>query len=179
MMEALLGSFSRSKILSCVSGSFGERFYQVAEVLGHDITRIDSVEGQGFTPEQVLDSLDGHDIILLTHNETSNGILNPVEEIATAIEDSLEDPLVFVDGVSSVGGVPLDCRGIDAILFGTQKCLALPPGLAFCSVSSRMQEFLKDCNPKSFLHLFRMLLLHTKRFSPDRWFMADIFDIIM
>ena len=161
MMEALLGSFSRSKILSCVSGSFGERFYQVAEVLGHDITRIDSVEGQGFTPEQVLDSLDGHDIILLTHNETSNGVLNPVEEIAAAIEDSLENPLVFVDGVSSVGGIPLNCPGIDAILFGTQKCLALPPGLAFCAVSNRMQEFLKDCNPKSFyLDLKKTLKQH-------------------
>tara|TARA_Y100000589_G_scaffold200792_1_gene189400 strand:- start:240 stop:2027 length:1788 start_codon:yes stop_codon:yes gene_type:complete len=161
MMEALLGSFSTKKILSCVSGSFGERFYQVATLMGHSVTRIDSMLGRGFTPSQVLDALDGHEIVLLTHNETSNGILNPVEEISTAIKASSENPLVFVDGVSSVGGIPLNCQAIDAILFGTQKCLALPPGLAFCAISQRMQELLKHCEPRSFyLDLKKTLKQH-------------------
>ena len=87
---------------------------------------------------------------MLTHNETSNGILNPIEDIVAAIQESPENPMIFVDGVSSVGGIPLNCSGIDAILFGTQKCLALPPGLSFCAVSERLQEFLKSCSPRSY-----------------------------
>ena len=151
MMEALLGSFEQNtKVLSCVSGSFGERFYQVAELLNHRVTRITTTEGQGFNPDLVLDSLDGHDVVLITHNETSNGILNPVEDIVEAIKASSENPMIFVDGVSSVGGIPLRCEGIDAILFGTQKCLALPPGLAFCAVSQRLQDLLQNCRPRSF-----------------------------
>ena len=162
MMEALLGSFKPdTKVLACVSGSFGERFYQVAELLDHKITRITTSEGEGFNPNLVVDSLDGHDVVLLTHNETSNGILNPVEDIVSAIKASSKNPMIFVDGVSSVGGIPLKCEGIDAILFGTQKCLALPPGLAFCAVSERLQEFLENCCPRSFyLDLKKTLKQH-------------------
>ena len=76
--------------------------------------------------------------------------LNPVEDIVEAIKASSENPMIFVDGVSSVGGIPLRCEGIDAMLFGTQKCLALPPGLAFCAVSQRLQDLLQNCRPRSF-----------------------------
>lgn len=150
MMEALLSSIAPSRVLACVSGSFGERFYKIAQRQGHQVTRIDSIGDRGFDVQQVLDSVNEHDVLLLTHNETSNGVLNPVEDIAAAVSQSNQRPLIFVDGVSSVGGIQLKCDFIDAILFGTQKCLALPPGLAFCAVSERLQEVLRTCNPRSF-----------------------------
>ena len=150
MMEALLSSIAPSNILACVSGSFGERFFKIANRQGHQVTRIDSKETKGFSVQEVISSLPGHDVVLLTHNETSNGILNQVQEIVTAIHDSNFDPLVFVDGVSSVGGIELSCQYTDGILFGTQKCFALPPGLAFCAISEKMQDIIRSCAPRSF-----------------------------
>jgi aspartate aminotransferase-like enzyme len=72
-------------------------------------------------------------------NESSTGVLNPTQEIVKAVRKDA-DPLIFVDGVTSVGAVDLKLRelDIDALVFGSQKAFALPPGLAIMCASERL-----------------------------------------
>ena len=82
-----------------------------------------------------------YDLITVTHNETSSGIMNPVEEIAEVMKKYPE--VVFcVDTVSSLGGtkIEVDKLGIDICLTSSQKCLGLPPGLSLCSISEKALE---------------------------------------
>jgi len=74
-------------------------------------------------------------------NESSTGVLNPMLEIADAVRAN-GDPLLFVDGVTAVGAVDMHLRKMrpDAMVFGSQKALALPPGLAIICVSERLMK---------------------------------------
>ncbi|MDZ7852568.1 MAG: aminotransferase class V-fold PLP-dependent enzyme [Halomonas sp.] len=76
-------------------------------------------------------------IVAVVHAETSTGVRNPVDEIGALVRDT--DALYLVDGVTSLGGIPvkLDEWGVDAFYSGTQKCLSVPPGLAPASFSDR------------------------------------------
>ena len=77
----------------------------------------------------------------MVHSETSTGALNPIAELAAAVRES-PGTLVLVDAVTSAGGAPVrtDDRGLDFVLSGSQKAMALPPGLAFGVASERMLE---------------------------------------
>jgi aspartate aminotransferase-like enzyme len=72
-------------------------------------------------------------------NESSTGVLNPTQEIVKAIRADV-DPMIFVDGVTSTLAVDLKLKelNIDALVFGSQKALALPPGLAIICASDRL-----------------------------------------
>ena len=74
----------------------------------------------------------------VVHNETSTGVMNPLQEIAEVVHQE-SDALVLVDAVSSLAGAPIetDAWGLDIVLAGTQKALALPPGLTVFSLSER------------------------------------------
>jgi aspartate aminotransferase-like enzyme len=80
------------------------------------------------------------DAVLVTHNETSTGVMNPLREIAAAVHQ--HDKLLLVDAISSMGSVPLevDGWGLDIVLSGSQKGWMVPPGLAFMSMSPRAWE---------------------------------------
>ena len=86
------------------------------------------------------------DAITVVHNETSTGVTSPVGEIAAAVRSMSPETLVLVDAVSSFAGtrIPVDEWGIDVLLTSSQKALAVPPGLAFCSVSDRVLERAKQ-----------------------------------
>jgi aspartate aminotransferase-like enzyme len=75
--------------------------------------------------------------VTVTHNETSTGVTNPLEEIAAAVREA--DKLLLVDAVSSLGAVPLDMDGwgLDVVVTGSQKGWMVPPGLAFVAMSDR------------------------------------------
>ncbi len=79
--------------------------------------------------------------ITVVSNESSTGVLNPMLEIADAVRAN-GDPLLFVDGVTAVGAVDMHLRKMrpDAMVFGSQKALALPPGLAIICVSERLMK---------------------------------------
>jgi aspartate aminotransferase-like enzyme len=85
-----------------------------------------------------------HDAITIVHSETSTGVLNPLAEIAAAVRSAErstgQEILTIVDGVTSVAGSPVetDDWALDWVLTGSQKALALPPGLAFGSPSERL-----------------------------------------
>ncbi len=141
LQEAAVRNLAKDKVLACVNGAFGKRWAEVAETNGKTVTRLEVTWGQPITPEAVAKALqqDHYEIITVVHNETSVGLENPIKEIAAAVRETSPDTLICVDAVSSLGGakIEMDAWGVDMVLTSSQKCLALPPGLALGAVSDR------------------------------------------
>jgi len=141
LQEAALRNTVRTRALVCVGGAFAERWYEIAAANGLSADRLDVPWGQPHDPQQVADAVrrNAYDAVAVVHNESSTGVENPVAEIAAAVRRISPDTLLLVDAVSSAGGVDLrpDAWGLDVVLTSSQKCLALPPGLAFAAVSDR------------------------------------------
>ncbi len=129
------------KVLAVSIGAFGERFATIAEKYGADVTMLAYEWGQAVRPDEVRQALKNDPSIkavLVTHNETSTGVTNPLAEIAEVVRQSGET-LLLVDAVSSLGAIPLnmDELGLDVVATGSQKGWMVPPGLAFVSMSER------------------------------------------
>ena len=141
LMEAAIRNGVRKKVLCLVNGAFSQRFADIAAACGTDAHVAKIPEGQAFEPDQVRALLkeSGADAVTMVHSESATGALNPVAEIAKAAHET-NDVMVLVDGVTSVGGSPVetDAWGLDFVLTGSQKALALPPGLAFGVASDAM-----------------------------------------
>lgn len=144
LQEAALRNTVATRALICVGGAFAERWYEIALANGLAADRLDVPWGQPHDPAQVAEAVrrSAYDAVAVVHNESSTGVENPVAEIAAAVHRISPDTLVLVDAVSSAGGVDLrpDDWGLDVLLTSSQKCLALPPGLAFAAVSDRTIE---------------------------------------
>jgi aspartate aminotransferase-like enzyme len=144
LQEAALRNTVRSRALVCVGGAFAERWYDIALANGLSADRLDVPWGQPHDPARVAEAVgrSRYDAVAVVHNESSTGVENPVADIAAAVRRVAPDTLLLVDAVSSAGGVDLrpDAWGIDVLLTSSQKCLALPPGLAFAAVSDRTLE---------------------------------------
>jgi aspartate aminotransferase-like enzyme len=141
LMEAAVTSAVRRRVLVIVNGYFGERFARVAEACGREVVRAVVPEGQVLEPHHLERFLDGPpiDAVALVHSETSTGALAPLEELARVVR-SRPDTLLLVDAVTSIGGLPVetDAWGLDFVFAGSQKALALPPGLALGVASERL-----------------------------------------
>lgn len=141
LMEAAIRNGVRKKVLCLVNGAFSQRFADIAAACGTEAHVAKIKEGETFEPDQVRALLkeSGADAVTMVHSESATGALNPVGELA-AVAHELGDVMVLVDGVTSVGGSPVqtDDWKLDFILTGSQKALALPPGLAFAAASDRM-----------------------------------------
>lgn len=143
--EAAVRNFARKSVLSCVNGAFAQRWYEVAVSNGKQVDRLETPWDQPITPELVYQALKEkpYEILTVVHNETSTGLQNPVQEIAAAARQASPDTLICVDAVSSLGGarIEMDAWGLDMVLTSSQKCLALPPGLALGAVSDRAMAY--------------------------------------
>jgi aspartate aminotransferase-like enzyme len=141
MHEAAVRNFASRTVLSCVNGAFAKRWYDVAVSNGKEARLLETEWDQPITPELVADALKSKhfEIITVVHNETSTGLMNPIEEIAAAVRETSPDTLICVDAVSSLSGTNLemDAWGLDMVLTSSQKALALPPGLALAGVNDR------------------------------------------
>ncbi len=145
-MEAGIRNGTKRKALALVNGAFGERFRTLLTDCGREVEAYEVPWGEAHRPDEVERRLraGGFDAVTVVHSETSTGVLNPLEEIARATraaEAATGDEIfLIVDGVTSVGGglVDTDAWELDWVLTGSQKALALPPGLAFGSPSPRM-----------------------------------------
>jgi len=133
-------------ILSVSIGVFGDRFAKVATRFGGDTTKLDVEWGQAADPAAVSEALDSMasdgrpaKAVLLTHNETSTGVTNPLQELAAAARAAAPEALILVDAISGLGAVPFDTDawGLDVVVTGSQKSWMVPPGLAMVSVSPR------------------------------------------
>jgi aspartate aminotransferase-like enzyme len=144
LQEAAIRNGVAQRVLCCVNGAFAERWYQIARANGKAAQPLVVEWGQPILPEQVEAALaaDDFEAVTIVHNETSTGVISPIREIAARVRARFPDVLILVDAVSSLGGVEIDFDGwgLDVLLTSSQKCLALPPGLAFAAVSARALE---------------------------------------
>ncbi len=133
----------RGRALALVGGAFGERFAGVAAACGSDVVRLDVPLGQTLEPDMLRDAVKRSDVdaVTLVHSETSTGALAPLEDLAAVVHE-FEDVLLLVDAVTSMAGSPVETDDwkLDFVFTGSQKALALPPGLALGVASDRMIE---------------------------------------
>jgi aspartate aminotransferase-like enzyme len=144
VMEGSVRQASKKRVLCTVCGAFSKRWYQITTDNGVACDKLEVPMGQAITVELVDAALskDDYDAITLCHNETSTGIMNPIQEIAEMIQASYPDVVILVDAVSSMAGVKIefDAWGLDVCLAGVQKCFAVPPGLTVAAVSDRARD---------------------------------------
>jgi aspartate aminotransferase-like enzyme len=130
------------RVLAVTVGAFGDRFAKVAEVYGADVRRLEIEWGRAATPAAVRAALleePAVKAVLLTHNETSTGITNPIPELAAVIREMAPDALILVDAISALGAVPfeMDAWDLDLVVTGSQKAWMAAPGMAFAAVADR------------------------------------------
>jgi aspartate aminotransferase-like enzyme len=131
------------KVLAVTAGHFGERWAGLAELYGCDVQRLSYEWGETPSPDELdarLDEIGGAKLVLLTHSETSTGVVADVQALAAVAKGA--GAMVAVDAVSSLGAVPLDTDSwdLDAVVSGSQKALMTPPGLAFVAVSEQAMD---------------------------------------
>src|SRR3954454_7857739 len=129
-------------VLGVSIGAFGDRFAKIAGIYGADVTKLDAEWGYAAAADEIRERLRGMrdaKAVLLTHNETSTGVMNPIPELAAAIREETPDALILVDSVSGLGAVPfeLDAWGVDLVVTGSQKAWMAAPGLAMIAASQR------------------------------------------
>src|SRR5947209_18372574 len=142
-MEAAIANTlsSGDKVLAFSGGAFGERFAAICKAYGVDARRVDVPYGRAIEPDLVRDELakekgkDAAKAVLITHNETSTGVLNPMKDIAAVVRDS--GKLFLVDSVSGAGATELEIDewGIDVCITASQKAWGAPPGVAIVTMS--------------------------------------------
>ena len=129
------------RVLGVSIGSFGDRFAKIAEVYGANVDRVSAEWGWAADPDELRERLPAADYraVLLTHNETSTGVMNPIPALAAAIRETRPDALILVDSVSALGAVPfeMDAWGCDLVVTGSQKAWMAAPGLAMIAASER------------------------------------------
>jgi len=158
VVEAGLRALPRGKVLALVNGAFSERFAQMATACGHDVERCEKPWGAVHAPADL--AIDGHQAVTAVHSETSTGALQPLAELARAVDVPL-----LVDSVSGAGGVAIemDARGLAYVCTGAQKALALPPGLGFAAASERLLELAAGADRRG---LYLDLLEYERRAPP-------------
>ncbi len=154
-----------TQALVVVTGYFGERLAQMCERYGATVTRLEVEWGRACDPDAFRRALGASKatVAAMVHAETSTGVLNPVETLASIARD--RGALVIVDAVTSLGGHPLrvDAWGIDICYSCTQKCLGAPSGLAPIVFGPRALERRVKCRSFYFdLHLLEDYWLRRK-----------------
>ena len=131
---------SGSGLLCCMCGAFSDKWLDVARRCGKNAEPLQVDWGKHIDPQNIDRALASgkFDTVSLIHNETSTGVMNPLPEICGTLA-KYPDVVLIVDTVSSCGGVKIDmdALGIDVMLTGAQKALALPPGFSLFSVSEK------------------------------------------
>tara|TARA_B100000965_G_scaffold121747_1_gene100688 strand:- start:821 stop:1951 length:1131 start_codon:yes stop_codon:yes gene_type:complete len=161
-MEAgIINTLSKGDTVICAeNGKFGERWVKVAQRFGIKVIVVSSEWGKPLNPDhfkEILENDNNKEIkaVILTHSETSTGVINDLETISKHIRDH-EQALSIVDCVTSIGAcnVPTDEWGLDVVASGSQKGYMIPPGLSFISFSQKAWEASEKSNlPKFYLDL--------------------------
>jgi predicted phosphoserine aminotransferase len=140
-MEAAIRNGAGGRVLALVNGAFSQRFADIARACGQEVDELAVPWGEAHDPDEVADTLRQrrYAAVTVVHSETSTGVLNDLPALAGVVRES-RDTFLLVDSVPGVGGAEMraDDWGLDFVLTGSQKALALPPGLAFAVASERM-----------------------------------------
>ena len=178
-MEAgIINTLSKGdKVICGENGKFGQRWVKVAEEFGLEVIKINAEWGEPLDPEsfkKVLDNDVNKEIkaVILTHSETSTGVINDLKTISQHIRDH-KKALSIIDCVTSIGAfnVPTDEWELDIVASGSQKGYMIPPGLSFISVSEKAWKANELSNlPKFYLDLKsykKSLLNNSNPFTPS------------
>jgi aspartate aminotransferase-like enzyme len=143
VMEGSIRNLVKVKVLNCMNGAFSDKWNDVAVRCGKQASALKFDWGQPVDPEAVRRELEtgAYDAITLIHNETSSGCMSDLPALMAVIR-KFPKVISIVDVVSSFSAmaIPKDELGIDVMITGSQKALALPPGLSLLSVSKRALE---------------------------------------
>ncbi|MFQ6607789.1 MAG: pyridoxal-phosphate-dependent aminotransferase family protein [Fidelibacterota bacterium] len=166
LMEAAVRNSVQKKCANFVCGAFSKRWYEITKACGFECDEITVELGKAIKPELVRETIQTgeYDAITIVHNETSTGVMNPIEEIAEVIHDFPEVALL-VDMVSSMGSVKveIDKLDIDIALASVQKGWGLPPGFAICSVSENILERSSQIPQKGYYFDFTVMEKYAQR----------------
>ena len=171
VMEGAIRNLTSKHVLNCMCGAFSDKWFDVSKRCGKEATGLRFEWGHAVDPDTVRKELESgvYDTITLVHNETSTGVMNPLADIMAVVRE-FPEVISIVDTVSSFSAlpVPMDELGIDVMLTGTQKALALPPGLAFFSVSERAMKRAASMEGRGYYFDFlEFLKNHEKGMTPS------------
>ena len=142
-MEGAVRNVTRKKVLNCMNGAFSDKWNDVSQRCGFAAGALKFEWGQPVEAEAVRRELStgAYDVITLIHNETSCGCMSDLAAIMAVVRE-FPEVISIVDTVSSFSALPIkkDELGIDVFITGSQKALAMPPGLSLMSVSKRALE---------------------------------------
>jgi aspartate aminotransferase-like enzyme len=142
-MEGSIRNVVKEKVLNCMNGAFSDKWNDVAVRCGKKAGALKFEWGQPIDPAALRKELStgGYDAVTLIHNETSCGCMSDLPALMAVVRE-FPEVISIVDVVSSFSAmeIPKDKLGIDIMITGSQKALALPPGLSLLSVSKRALE---------------------------------------
>ena len=177
-MEAgIINTLSKGdKVICGENGKFGQRWVKVAKEFGLEVIKIDAEWGKPLNPEdfkKILEEDKQKEIkaVILTHSETSTGVINDLQIISSHIRNH-KQALSIIDCVTSLGAcnVPVDEWELDIVASGSQKGYMIPPGLSFISMSEKAWQASEDSNlPKFYLNLKsyrKSLLSNSNPYTP-------------
>src|SRR5258705_8706164 len=138
VMEGAIRNLVSQRVLNCMCGAFSDKWFDVSKRCGKQAEALQVPWGSPIRAEEVDEKLvtGQFDALTLIHNETSTGVMSPLAEIG-ALKKKYPEVMFIVDSVSSLSATKIECDalGIDVLLAGTQKALALPPGMAVFTCS--------------------------------------------
>jgi len=147
LMEGAVRSCTAKRAAIFSVGAFGNRWFQMCTANAVQADKFESEWGQATTKEMLEEVLSTgkYDLITITMNETSTGLMNNLEELSSVYK-KYPEVVVCVDTVSSAAGteVKVDEWAIDICITSTQKCLGLPPGMSICTFSKKAVERAKQ-----------------------------------
>jgi aspartate aminotransferase-like enzyme len=161
------------RILVGSNGKFGERWVEVGQAYGLNVEEVKVEWGKPLDPAVFAEKLQADTqkqikAVIITHSETSTGVLNDLEAINRHVKEHGE-ALIIVDAVTSLGAfnLPVDAWGLDIVASGSQKGYMIPPGLGFVSVSPKAWEVYKTAKlPKYYLDLGKYRKATAKNTTP-------------
>jgi aspartate aminotransferase-like enzyme len=160
-MEAAVTNGVKNKCLNLINGAFSKRWNKIAEMNGIPCNVLNIEWSKAIRPEMVKTKLETekYDAVTLVFNETSTGLMNPLEEIAHILKKH-PDVLFLVDAVSAMAGtkIEVDRLGIDMCLAGVQKCFSLPSGITVASISEHLLKRAEKAEKRSYY--FNLPLMH-------------------
>lgn len=161
------------RVLVGCNGKFGDRWAEVAQAYSLQVEKITAEWGQPLDPQLFQEKLEADaekqiKAVIITHSETSTGVLNDLETINRSVKQHGE-ALMIVDAVTSLGAVnlPMDTWGLDVVASGSQKGYMIPPGLGFVAVSPKAWEAYKTAKlPRYYLDLGKYRKATAKNTTP-------------
>ena len=166
LMEGAIRSCTAKKAAVFSIGAFGTRWYEMGKWNAVEADLFETEMGRATDPDEVDRALASgkYDLVTITHNETSSGVMNPIEEIAAVVR-KYPETVFCVDMVSSAGGyrVDVDRLGIDICITSSQKCLGLPAGLAACTFSRKRSRGQKRFKTEDFIWICSSFTISYRR----------------